>query len=159
MWPPLGTWPATQACALTGNGMGNTLVHSLCSIHWATPAWAKFHICYIVFFILWAKYAKLKLARKKSFYLLNVNEMFENYFEFDGKFSFLSFFLFIIFFGMTLVNTLIQASGAQFHNISSVHCIVCSPPQVKTLITIYPPAPYSPPPSPTVCLKRRNQIS
>ena len=19
MWPPLGTWPATQACALTGN--------------------------------------------------------------------------------------------------------------------------------------------
>ena len=25
--PPLGTWPATQACALTGNRTGNPLVH------------------------------------------------------------------------------------------------------------------------------------
>ena len=25
--PPLGTWPATQACALTGNQTGDTLVH------------------------------------------------------------------------------------------------------------------------------------
>ena len=32
-WPPLGTWPTTQACALTGNGAGDLLVHSLCSIH------------------------------------------------------------------------------------------------------------------------------
>ena len=27
--PILGTWPTTQACALTGNGMGNPLVHRL----------------------------------------------------------------------------------------------------------------------------------
>ena len=27
--PPLGTWPATQACALTGNHIGKTLVHRL----------------------------------------------------------------------------------------------------------------------------------
>ena len=27
--PPLGTWPATQACALTGNQTGDTLVHRL----------------------------------------------------------------------------------------------------------------------------------
>ena len=38
MWPPLGTWPTTQACALTGNWTGNPLVCSLHSIHWATPA-------------------------------------------------------------------------------------------------------------------------
>ena len=38
MWPPLGTWPATQACAPTGNQTSNPSVHSLYSIHWATPA-------------------------------------------------------------------------------------------------------------------------
>ena len=27
-WPPPGTWPATQACALTGKGTGDPLVHS-----------------------------------------------------------------------------------------------------------------------------------
>ena len=37
-WPPLGTWPATQACALTGNWTGNPLVHSPHSIQWATQA-------------------------------------------------------------------------------------------------------------------------
>ena len=25
--PPLGTWPATQACALTGNGPRDPLIH------------------------------------------------------------------------------------------------------------------------------------
>ena len=33
MLPLLGTWPATQASALTGNQTGDPLVHSLCSIH------------------------------------------------------------------------------------------------------------------------------
>ena len=42
MWPPLGTWPATQACALTGNWTGDPLVHNPRSIHWATPASAMF---------------------------------------------------------------------------------------------------------------------
>ena len=32
-YPPPGTWPETQACALTGNQTGNPLVHSLYSIH------------------------------------------------------------------------------------------------------------------------------
>ena len=41
-WPPLGTWPATQACAVTGNQTGNPLVPSPRSIHWATPARAFF---------------------------------------------------------------------------------------------------------------------
>ena len=27
MCPPLGTWPATQACALTGNRTGDPLLH------------------------------------------------------------------------------------------------------------------------------------
>ena len=43
-WPPLGTWPATQACALTGNQTGKPLVCSLHSIHLGTPARAAPHI-------------------------------------------------------------------------------------------------------------------
>ena len=31
--PLLGTWPATQSCALTGNRTGDPLVCSPCSIH------------------------------------------------------------------------------------------------------------------------------
>ena len=45
--PPLGTWPATQACALSGNQTGDPLVRSPCSVHWATPARA-YH-CLLVF--------------------------------------------------------------------------------------------------------------
>ena len=33
---------------------------------------------------------------------------------------------------MTLVNKIIEVSGVQFSNTSTVHCIVCSPPQVKS---------------------------
>ena len=33
MCPLLGTWPATQGCALTGNRTGNPLVRSPCSTH------------------------------------------------------------------------------------------------------------------------------
>ena len=48
--------------------------------------------------------------------------------------------IFTEFIGVTLVNKIIQVAGTQFHNTSSVHCIVCSPPQVKCLaIIIYPP--------------------
>ena len=36
----VGTWPATQACALTGNRTSNPLVHR--PIHWATPARVQF---------------------------------------------------------------------------------------------------------------------
>ena len=43
VWLPLmhlllGTWPTTQACALTGNRTGDPLVRSPCSIHRATAA-------------------------------------------------------------------------------------------------------------------------
>ena len=38
--PQLGTWPTTQACALTGNGTGDPLVLRLALTHWATPAGA-----------------------------------------------------------------------------------------------------------------------
>ena len=48
MWPPLGTWPATQACALTGNWTSGSLVHSPHSIHWATPARAR---CFLMYYI------------------------------------------------------------------------------------------------------------
>ena len=41
MWPPLGTWPATQACAPTGNRTANPLVCSPHSIHRAMPARAE----------------------------------------------------------------------------------------------------------------------
>ena len=36
--PLLGTWPATQACALTGNQTGDPLVRRPALNHWATPA-------------------------------------------------------------------------------------------------------------------------
>ena len=40
---------------------------------------------------------------------------------------------------VTLVNKIIQVSGVQFDNTSSAHCVVCSPPQVKSpSVTIYP---------------------
>ena len=54
--------------------------------------------------------------------------------------SIILFYFLIEFMGVTLVNKIRQLSGAHFHNTSSVHCIVCSPPQVKSpTITIYPP--------------------
>ena len=36
--PLLGTWPAAQACALTGNQTSHALVSGPRSIHQATPA-------------------------------------------------------------------------------------------------------------------------
>ena len=44
---PLGTWPTTQACALTGNWTGDLLACSPCSIHWATPARARIIMFYL----------------------------------------------------------------------------------------------------------------
>ena len=39
--PQLGTWPETQACALTGNRTGNFWFAGPHSIYWATPARAR----------------------------------------------------------------------------------------------------------------------
>ena len=39
--PLLGTWPATQACGLTGNQISDPLIHRLALNHWATPAGAN----------------------------------------------------------------------------------------------------------------------
>ena len=36
--PQLGTWPATQVCAPTGNPTGDLSVHRQRSVHGATPA-------------------------------------------------------------------------------------------------------------------------
>ena len=43
--PPLGTWPATQACALPGNWTCDLWFTGWRSIHWATPArvWLTFY--------------------------------------------------------------------------------------------------------------------
>ena len=41
MCPQLGTWPATQACALTGNQTSDPLICRLALNHWGTPASAK----------------------------------------------------------------------------------------------------------------------
>ena len=58
--------------------------------------------------------------------------------------SFTAFF--IEFIGVTLVNKIIQVSGSEFYNTTSV-CLLCSLPQVKSpSITIYlPPIPSSTP--------------
>ena len=62
---------------------------------------------------------------------------------------FILFSIFIDCIGVTLVNEIIQVSGAQFCNTLSVHCVVCSPPQVRSpSVTIYSPSPPLPPPSP-----------
>ena len=51
--PLLGTWPTTQACALTGNWTGNSLIRGPVLNQWATPARAQFYylISHIYFFI------------------------------------------------------------------------------------------------------------
>ena len=54
-----------------------------------------------------------------------------------------------IFIEVTLVNKIIEVSGAQFYGTSPVCCTVCSPPQVRSpSITIYLPitSPYPPTP-------------
>ena len=66
-------------------------------------------------------------------------------------FFLLCIFLFIEFVGVTLVNKILQVSGAQFYYTSSVYCTVCSPPQVRPpSTTTYPPYPPPPPPTPAV---------
>ena len=67
--PVLGTWPATQACALTGNQTSDPLVHSPRSVHWATPARAV----YLCEYLIDSWYASLSLElhtdiRKKRFF-------------------------------------------------------------------------------------------
>ena len=56
--PLLGTWPATQARALTGNHTGLVMLWFMgwCSIHWATP-----HRAFTLYYIL-----KLILVHKAS---------------------------------------------------------------------------------------------
>ena len=69
--------------------------------------------------------------------------------EFFRKFFFVFYDFLIEFIGVTLVNKIIQVSEAQVYNTSSVHCTVCSPPQVKSpFITIYLPIPSSTTPTP-----------
>ena len=61
--PLPGTWPPTQACALTGNWTRNPLVCSQCSVHWATPARAIFIFFFLILFSLccphWLFFASL----------------------------------------------------------------------------------------------------
>ena len=46
--------------------------------------------------------------------------------------------------GVILVNKILQVSDGQFYNTSSVPCILCSPPQVRSLsITVSSPLPIS----------------
>ena len=40
--PQLGTWPATQACALTGNQTGDPLVHRLVLNPLSHTSWGQF---------------------------------------------------------------------------------------------------------------------
>ena len=51
--PPVGRWPTTQACALTGNRMVTLQFAGWCSAHWATPVGAThltFVVCLLVFY-------------------------------------------------------------------------------------------------------------
>ena len=52
-YSPLGTWPATQTCALTGNWTGDPLVPGRHSVHGTTPARAPpSSFSLLLFFIL-----------------------------------------------------------------------------------------------------------
>ena len=62
-WSPLGTWPTTQACALTGNWTSDPLVHSPSSIHWAMPARAH-SFCLLMSYLPQAKAAGASWFRK-----------------------------------------------------------------------------------------------
>ena len=48
--PLLGTWPTTQACALTGNQTSDPLVYRPALSHWATPARAVYTFLCIHFY-------------------------------------------------------------------------------------------------------------
>ena len=61
MHPLLGTWPATQARALTENQTGDPLLCSVLSIHWAMPARK---LC--LFFFMDLQYLTLPLSFRKS---------------------------------------------------------------------------------------------
>ena len=50
------------------------------------------------------------------------------------------FFLTIIFIGVTWVNKTVWVSSVQFCHTSSVYCIVCPPPQVKSAFNTVPPS-------------------
>lgn len=71
--------------------------------------------------------------------------------KWEGSYSYMcllcftnTFFPFIKFIGVTLINKITQVSGAKFNNSLSVYCIVCSPPQAKSLsITFISPIPFS----------------
>ena len=52
--------------------------------------------------------------------------------------AFLNFYL-LEFITVTLANKIMLVSGVQFHNTSSVNCIMCSPPQVKSPVTFFFP--------------------
>ena len=64
-------------------------------------------------------------------------------------YRFLFLFFLIEFIGVTLLNKIIQVSDIQFYDLSSIHCIGCSPPHVKfpsvtvghsfTLCSLHPP--------------------
>lgn len=62
---------------------------------------------------------------------------------------FILFFFLSEFIAVTLVNKVIQVSGARFNDMSSVHCAVGSAPQVKSLsVTISAPYTLLPFPQP-----------
>ena len=48
--PPTGTWPATQACALTGNGTNDPLVHRLALNPLSHTSQGKFIIILSIYF-------------------------------------------------------------------------------------------------------------
>ena len=65
VWLPLacsllGTWPATQACAMTGNRTSNLLLHRSPLIHWATPARACFILKFRGFYFIFDFICDLK---------------------------------------------------------------------------------------------------
>ena len=80
-------------------------------------------------------------SRRSNYHLITLHRITKP--KSSPLFIYFNCFLFIEFIGMTLVNKIIQVSGAQFHNTSSVYCIACLPPKSSLL----PPPFVSPKPS------------
>ena len=89
MWPPLETWPTTQACALSGNRTRDPLIHSPRSIHWATPARARDSFLNSYLCSLWYRpafnlgFKSLRIKRMLSPHLWPFYR--KQFYEFDPK--------------------------------------------------------------------------
>ena len=75
--PLLGTWPATLACALTGNWTGHPLLHSWHWVHWAKPARAATGYFKLTVFNLEFQHFNSNMSHCERHSSLNVKSIYQ----------------------------------------------------------------------------------